>query len=203
MSNFLKIAFATAVFASLCDSARASDLFGGLGHSINGLSHVRSYDDFYVRSSVQPSEIISPFFKSPEALYGVARLDQGRLIAIPFGEEVDWMMLDARLPVQFEPISVNRYLDNVPEIPLYGHDTSHKIDEIRLTARDQKHDFLIVYALPCAEKNTVTAEARLIDIYTGEILSQVSAEADEIEFNIGILADRVGEMIQIHRRQTA
>jgi len=76
---------------------------------------------------------------------GFARLDQGRLISTPFRELSDWQALTAITGRAFHPINVGTYLNNVPEMSLPSTDTDNKIDEIRLTARDQGLDYIVIY----------------------------------------------------------
>lgn len=193
MSNFLKTALAAAIFAGMCDSARALELYSPLDTDIMNAPQIVDDESFLSFNS-------EPKIKT-DAKFGVARLDGGRLIALPFGEEEDWVFLDKRLDASFEPISVSGYLNNVPEIPMNGWDSDNKVDEIRMTARDQKFDYVIVYGVDKTKRNAPIAEARMIDTYSGVELGKVTAEQDEIEFNIGILADRVGDMVTLYTNQ--
>lgn len=201
MSSFLKTALTfktaltAALFAGICNSAIALELYSPIDTDVTYATHVVTEDT------------IQPFSASPKVTtpvkFGVARLDGGRLIALPYGEEEDWTFLNRRLDASFEPISIRGYLNNVPEIPMNGRDSDNKVDEIRLTARDQKLDYVIIYGVDKSKRNAPIAEARMIDIYSGAELGKVTAERDEIEFNIGKLADRVGDMVTLYTNQKA
>ncbi len=204
MSNLLKTTLATALFAGLCNTASALELYAPIDAEVSVFSSLWDRPDFN-QEVANPSNTetfnADTFNNAPNRTpmkFGIARLDQGRLIALPYGEEEDWLFLDKRSAARFEPISLSGYLKNVPEIPMYGHDTDNKIDEIRLTAQDQNLDYVIIYGVDKSKRNAPIAEARMIDIYTGAELGKVTAEQDEIEFNIGVLADRVGEMVSLY-----
>lgn len=193
MSKFLKTALASAIFAGLCDSASALELYSPVETNFTDISKLVEVD----------APLNTKSDSKLAAKFGVARLDGGRLIALPFGEEEDWIFLDRRIDASFEPISISGYLNNVPEIPMNGRDTDNKLDEIRLTAQDQKLDYVIVYGVDKTKRNAPIAEARMIDTYSGVELGKVTAERDEIEFNIGTLADRVGDMVKLYTDQKA
>jgi len=77
----------------------------------------------------------------------VARLDGGRLIPTPHGEEFDWKLLDKRMDVDIEVMNAGDYLKYIPEIAYGDHDTDNKIDEIRLTAANEGYSHVIVYGM--------------------------------------------------------
>ncbi len=158
--------------------------------------------------------------KSPlintSATIGIARLDGGRLIPTPHSEEVDWTFLDRRMDTKIQQLGASNYINYIPEIAFQGQDTDNKIDEIRLTAANEGMDYVIIYGVgpdaswasfgkkalsetgltvhkDCKSWEQAKAKALLVDSYTGEVLGAVTA--DDITYNIGQLADRVGEMI--------
>jgi len=77
----------------------------------------------------------------------VARLDGGRLIPTPYGEEFDWKMLDKRTDFDIELMNAGDYLKYVPEIAYGEHDTDNKIDEVRLTAANEGYSHVIIYGM--------------------------------------------------------
>ena len=150
------------------------------------------------------------------ATIGVARLDGGRLIPTPFVEEQDWLFLNRRTDHSIRQLGSGNYIKYIPEIPFDGQDTDNKIDEIRLTAANEGMDYVIIYGVgpdarwasfggkalvetgltvdhDCDAWKAAKAKALLVDSYTGRVLG--AATADNIDFHIGELADRVGELI--------
>ena len=152
----------------------------------------------------------------------VARLDGGRFIPTPRAEVVDWELLNNRVDMTITEMRASDYWNYIPEIPFQGaQDTRNKIDEIRLTAANGGQDYVLIYGVgpdaswasfgtralsetglkisetcgssPCETWEDAKAKALLVDSFSGEVLGAVTA--DEVEFNIGQLADRVGEMI--------
>ena len=140
----------------------------------------------------------------------VARVDGGRLIPTPYGEEFDWKLLDKRVDHNIEVMNAGDYLKYIPEIPFDGIDTDNKIDEIRLTAANEGYSHVILYGMgtdaywssfggkalvetgltvhdDCDSWKAAKAKALLVDTHTGEVLG--AAKADDITHNIGLLAD--------------
>ncbi|MEP6343372.1 MAG: hypothetical protein ABJ275_08660 [Maricaulaceae bacterium] len=153
---------------------------------------------------------------SQDSVIAVARLDGGRLIPTPHTELEDWSYLDNRSPVNFVPMKAASYIKYTPEIPFNGKDTDNKIDEVRLTAANEGINFTLIYAVgPDADfalfgHRTMTetglilgktsdqwtkakSRALLMNSHNGQVLGMVSA--DNVEFNIGELADKVGDMV--------
>ena len=150
------------------------------------------------------------------SVIAIARLDGGRLIPAPHTELEDWSFLNKRSPVSLVPMSAASYIKYTPEIPFNGRDTDNKIDEVRLTAANEGIDFTLIYAVgPDADvalfgnrtmKETglrlsdnsdqwmkAKSRAILMNSHNGQVLGMVAA--DNVEFNIGALADKVGDMI--------
>ena len=150
------------------------------------------------------------------SIIAIARLDGGRLIPAPHTELEDWSYLDNRLDTKLVPMSAASYIKYTPEIPFNGRDTDNKIDEVRLTAANEGIDFTLIYAvgtdadfalfgnrsmtetgLILGEDNEQWMKAKsralLMNSHNGQVLGMVAA--DNVEFNIGELADKVGEMI--------
>ncbi len=140
----------------------------------------------------------------------VARIDGGRLIPTPYGEEFDWKLLDNRVDQSIEVMNAGDYLKYIPEIPFHGIDTDNKIDEIRLTAANEGYSHVILYGMgtdaywssfggkalvetgltvheDCDSWKAAKAKALLVDTHTGEVLG--AAKADDVTYNIGELAD--------------
>lgn len=161
-----------------------------------------------------------PVIKStlpPKVTIAVARVDGGRLIPTPFGEAEDWTFLDRRVDANIIQLGAAKYIEYVPEIPLEGTPSHNTIDEIRLTAANEGLDYVLIYGVgpdanwasfggkalvetgltvkpDCAAWDAAKAKALLVDSYSGQVLGAVTA--DNIEFNIGELADRVEGLIE-------
>ena len=174
---------------------------------------------------VGPVELITPTMEYGEPLQlasleqesfaktariAVARVDGGRLIPTPYGEEFDWKLLDKRVDQNIEVMNAGDYLKYIPEIPFDGVDTDNKIDEIRLTAANEGYSHVILYGMgtdaywssfggkalvetgltvheDCDSWKAAKAKALLVDTHTGEVLG--AAKADDVTYNIGLLAD--------------
>lgn len=150
------------------------------------------------------------------AKIAVARLDGGRLIPTPYDEEVDWKLLNKRTSANIELMKASDYLKYTPEIPFQGQDTDNKIDEVRITAAAEGYSHVIIYGVGpdaswssfggkalretgltvhdgCDSWQKAKAKALLVNAFTGEVLG--AATAENIEFNIGELADNVGNLV--------
>lgn len=153
---------------------------------------------------------------SANARIAVARLDGGRFIPTPRAETVDWNYLDNRLEANIVEMDASTYYEYIPEIPFQGQDTMNKIDEIRLAAANEGFEHVLIYGVgpdaswasfgrralsetglsvhkDCKSWEDAKAKALLVDSFSGEVIGAVTA--DNIEYNIGQLADRVGDMI--------
>ena len=151
------------------------------------------------------------------ARIAVARVDGGRLIPTPFGEEFDWKLLDNRVEHNIEVMNAGDYLKYIPEIPFDGVDTDNKIDEIRLTAANEGYSHVILYGMgtdaywssfggkalvdtgltvheDCDSWKAAKAKALLVDTHTGEVLG--AAKADDVTYNIGLLADDMERVLK-------
>ncbi len=148
---------------------------------------------------------------------GIARLDGGRLIPTPFGEEFDWDMLAKRTTANISLMSAGDYLKYIPEIPFNGIDTDNKIDEIRLTAANEGYSHVLLYGVgsdayfssfggkalsetglsvheDCKSWDSAKAKALLVNAHTGEVLG--AATANNVTYNIGELADDVERLLK-------
>ncbi len=142
----------------------------------------------------------------------VARLDGGQMIPTPYGEEFDWTLLDKRSDMDVSLLSPSAYYKYIPATPLHDAETDNKIDEVRMAAALEGYSHVIVYGTGrdafwnsfgsrALEHTGLTmdndptiwrkakAKALLVNSFTGEVLGAASAE--NIEFNIGELADNV------------
>ena len=150
------------------------------------------------------------------AKIAVARLDGGRLIPTPYGEEVDWKMLNKRSEADISLMQAGSYLKYTPEIAFQDQDSDNKIDEVRITAAAEGFSYVLIYGVGpdaswasiggkalretgltvhdgCESWQKAKAKALLVNSFTGEVLG--AATAENIEFNIGELADNVGELV--------
>jgi len=212
MTKLLKTAAIAAIITGFANSASALELYAPLD--------VPSISYELVDSDVQntlPREIAKPALELKAGMkIGVARLDGGRLIPTPFGEEFDWELLARRTAktsgATIEVMNTGDYLKYIPEIPFHGIDTDNKIDEIRLTAANEGYSHVIIYGIgtdaywasfggkalertglsvdkDCASWDAAKAKALIVDSFTGQVLG--AAKADDISYNIGKLADDV------------
>lgn len=140
----------------------------------------------------------------------VARLDGGKLIPTPFGEEYDWELLDRRVDLNIDLLPPASFLKYTANYAFADGDTDNEIDEIRLTAANEGFSHVILYgldadaywasfggkALPdtglvigdeCDCWAGAKAKALLVNTHTGEVLG--TATADDVTYNIGKLAD--------------
>ena len=140
----------------------------------------------------------------------VARLDGGKLIPTPFGEEYDWELLDRRVDLNIDLLPPASFLKYTANYAFADGDTDNEIDEIRLTAANEGFSHVTLYgldadaywasfggkALPdtglvigdeCDCWAGAKAKALLVDTHTGEVLG--TATADDVTYNIGKLAD--------------
>ncbi len=173
--------------------------------------------DFVTINALPPMPALIQPTVQTDAKIAVARLDGGRLIPTPFGEEFDWEMLAKRTGASIEQLGAGVALNYVPEIPFDGTDTENKIDEIRLAAANEGYSHVILYGVgpdarwssfggkalvetglvvgeDCESWDEARAKALLVDSFTGEVLG--AATAENIEHHIGQLADRVEPLIQ-------
>jgi len=195
-------------------STTSAHAFTYENYFFSGLTDVEILDLPVIKTTVTlPSAVIRT-----DSQIAVARLDGGRFIPTPRAEVTDWEFLDRRMSVDITEMNASDYWKYIPEIPFQGsQDTMNKIDEIRLTAANEGKDFVLIYGVgpdaswasfgkralsqtgltvhkDCKSWDDAKAKALLVDSFTGEVVGAVTA--DDIEFNIGQLADRVGELIQ-------
>lgn len=183
----------------------------------SGLTDIKLLDTPVFNPALPLTAPLSAPVLSKDASIAVARLDGGRMIPTPYGEQEDWTFLDRRIDAKISQLGAGNYIKYIPEIPFHGQDTMNKIDEIRLTAANEGHDFVLIYGVgpdaggasfgkrtlsetglkissDCGSWKDAKAKALLVDSFTGEVLGAVTA--NEIDYNIGQLADRVGDLIQ-------
>ena len=204
-------------------AAIAALITGFANTALAGSPYAYQSDDYL--AMVEPVEMITPFAETtvlakietidtaalnPASRIAVARLDGGRLIPTPYGEEFDWKMLNERSDLNIEVMNAGDYLKYIPEIAFDGVDTDNKIDEIRLTAANEGYSHVILYGMgadaywssfggkalsetgltvheDCDSWDKAKAKALLVDTHTGEVLG--AAKADDVTYNIGYLAD--------------
>jgi len=208
MTKLLKTAAITALITGFANSAAALEL--------TQPAYVTSAAiELFEAPLVADTKVKRPAFEKT-AKIAVARLDGGRLIPTPYGEEFDWKMLDKRLAADISLMNAGDYLRYTPEIPFQGQDTDNKIDEVRITAAAEGYSYVVIYGVGpdaswssfggkalretglnvhegCESWQKAKAKALLVNSYTGEVLG--AATAENIEFNIGELADSVGELV--------
>lgn len=208
MTKLLKTAAIAALLTGFANTASALEVLNPL--EIPGAA-VTLFD-----GAVTPETKVEMPKLDATAKIGVARLDGGRLIPTPYDEEFDWKMLDKRSDADISLMNAGSYLKYIPEIPFQGVDTDNKIDEIRLTAANEGFSHVLIYGVgpdaywasfggkalretgltvhaDCKSWDNAKAKALLVNAHTGEVLG--AATADNIEFNIGELADNVGSLV--------
>jgi len=207
-TTFFKTAAIVALITGFANSASALEITNPL--NVPGAA-IELLDGPVLAETPPPLPVLET-----SAKIGVARLDGGRLIPTPYGEEFDWKMLDKRLGVNISLMSAGDYLKYTPEIPFQGQDTDNKIDEVRITAAAEGYSHVIIYGVgpdaswasfggKALRETGLTvrdgskswqkakAKALLVNAFTGEVLG--AATAENIEFNIGELADNVGDLV--------
>lgn len=214
---------------TLLKTAAIAALITGFANSAHAGSPYAFQSDDYLAMVTPPvvatADIMTPHYGSAEirqidtlqqdslmetARIAVARLDGGRLIPTPYGEEYDWKLLDQRSDFNIEVMNAGDYLKYIPEIAFDGIDTDNKIDEIRLTAANEGYSHVILYGMgadaywssfggkaltetgltvheDCDSWDKAKAKALLVDTRSGEVLG--AAKADDVTYNIGYLAD--------------
>lgn len=208
MTKLLKTAAITALITGFANGATALDI----GDQLNAHTPVI---ELFEAPGLTEVKVQSPALEKT-AKIAVARLDGGRLIPTPYGEEVDWKMLNKRTEADISLMQAGSYLKYTPEIPFQGQDTDNKIDEVRITAAAEGFSHVLIYGVGpdaswasfggkalretgltihdgCESWQKAKAKALLVNAYTGEVLG--AATAENIEFNIGELADNVGELV--------
>lgn len=206
-----KLILGTALAAMMMTgtSANAQDSSGWIFKYFSHLDIAQSLELTITPETIEPTI-------SKDARIVVARLDGGRFIPTPHTETVDWNYLDKRLDADIVEMDASKYYNFIPEIPFQGQDTMNKIDEIRLAAANEGFEHVLLYGVgpdaswasfgrralsetgltihkDCASWENAKAKALLVNSFTGEVVGAVTA--DNIEYNIGELADRVGDMI--------
>ncbi len=199
--------FRTTIFAAALAALASPALAGAPGPDAG---------DFITINALPPMPALIEPTAPTSARIAVARLDGGRLIPTPFGEEFDWELLAKRTGASITQLGAGVALDYVPEIPFDGTDTDNKIDEIRLAAANEGYDYVILYGVgpdarwssfggkalvetglvvgeDCESWHEARAKALLVNSFTGEVVG--AATAENIEHHIGELADRVEPLI--------
>ena len=209
MTKLLKTAAIAAILTGFANTASALEV-------INPLEAPGAAVELFDGPVMAETKIKMPALER-NAKIGVARLDGGRLIPTPYAEEFDWKMLDKRSNADISLLSAGSYLKYIPEIPFHGVDTDNKIDEIRLTAANEGFSHVLIYGVgpdaywasfggkalretglavhdDCKSWDNAKAKALLVNAHTGEVLG--AATANNIEFNIGELADNVETLVR-------
>lgn len=196
--SILKTALLSAAILGFANAAQAEDIF-----------------ESGVLYSDSVTTLTAPHITTGSKI-AIARLDGGRLIPAPYGELEDWGFLDKRIDAKLVPLSAASYLKYTPEIPFNSRDTDNKIDEVRLTAANEGMNFTLIYAVGTdadfalfghramtengltfntshPEWDKAKARALLVESHSGQVLGVVTS--NNVEYHIGELADRAGEMI--------
>lgn len=157
-----------------------------------------------------------------DATIAVARLDGGRLIPTPYSEVEDWEFLDRRVDADIVQLGAAKHIKYIPELPMGAQSSSNTIDEVRITASNEGLDYVLIYGIgpdatwssfggqalvetgltvkpDCAAWEEARAKALLVHSRTGYVLGAVTA--DNIDYNIGELADRVESLIDDSTRK--
>jgi len=139
MTKLFKTAAIAALITGFANSATALEI-------MNPLDAPGAAIELFDGPVMDETNVILPALES-SAKIGVARLDGGRLIPTPYGEEFDWKMLDKRVGAEISLMSAGSYLKYTPEIPFQGQDTDNKIDEVRITAAAEGYSHVIIYGV--------------------------------------------------------
>lgn len=207
--TFTSTIFGAALIAGFANSANALEIMNPLA--------VPGYEiELFDGPTLSQTNIKTPALPKT-AKIAVARLDEGRLIPTPYSEEYDWTLLDKRSDMEVSLLSLSAYLKYIPATPLHIAQSDNRIDEVRMTAALEGYSHVIIYGTGrdaawhsfgsrALEHTGLTmegddsaiwkkakAKALLVNSYTGEVLGAASAE--NIEFNIGELADNVDALM--------
>ena len=211
----------TTVFKTLTSTIFGAALIAGFANSASALEIMNPLDmsgyeiELFDGPTLSQTSLKTPALPKT-AKIAVARLDEGRLIPTPYGEEYDWTLLDKRSDMDVSLLSLSAYLKYIPATPLHIAQSDNRIDEVRMTAALEGYSHVIIYGtgrdaawhsfgsralehtgLTMAEDPAIwkkaKAKALLVNSFTGEVLGAASAE--NIEFNIGELADNVDALM--------
>ncbi len=200
----------------LLKTAAITALITGFANSAHAFETATPIALFETATHMAEQVKTAPTLLPTDAKIAVARLDGGRFIPAPHNEEFDWELLDRRTDMDIELMQAGAYFKYLPEIAFQGVDTDNKIDEIRIAAAAEGKTHVIIYGVgpdaywasfggkalretgltvkaDCESWGNAKAKALLVNTHTGEVLG--AAMADNIEFNIGELADNVGALI--------
>ncbi len=213
MTNLLKTAAIAALITGFANSAWATP-HGGSAELRQAELHAASYTEtttpFAGSAEARQANQLELDKLTQEDRIAVARLDGGKLIPTPFGEEYDWELLDRRVDLNIDLLPPSSFLKYTASYAYAEGDTDNEIDEIRLTAANEGFSHVILYgldadaywasfggkALPdtglvigdeCECWVGAKAKALLVDTHTGEVMG--TATADDVTYNIGKLAD--------------
>jgi hypothetical protein len=211
MTRLLKTAAITALITGFANTAHAGSPYAFQSDAELALVEpVKLITPHGGSAELRQLAVLEEDRKAEMTRIAVARIDGGRLIPTPYGEEFDWKLLDNRVDQNIEVMNAGDYLKYIPEIPFHGIDTDNKIDEIRLTAANEGYSHVILYGMgtdaywssfggkalvetgltvheDCDSWKAAKAKALLVDTHTGEVLG--AAKADDVTYNIGELAD--------------
>ena len=222
MTNLLKSAAIAAFITGFANQANAFDLYAELDVPNTQYELVDSaFENTLSLENTMLRETATPVLElSASTKFAVARLDGGRLIPTPHGEEFDWELLSRRMAKKteatFDVMAAGDYLKYTPLLEYREMDTDNKIDEVRLTAANEGYSHVIIYGIgkdaylssfggksleqtgltigdECASWEAAKAKALIVDSFTGYVLG--AATADDITYNIGKLADDVERVI--------
>ena len=211
----------TTIFKTFTSTIFGAALIAGFANSANALEvmnplAVPGYEiELFDGPTLSQTNINAPALPKT-AKIAVARLDEGRLIPTPYSEEYDWTLLDKRSDMDVSLLSLSAYLKYIPATPLHIAQSDNRIDEVRMTAALEGYSHVIIYGtgrdaawhsfgsralehtgLTMDDDPTIwkkaKAKALLVNSFTGEVLGAASAE--NIEFNIGELADNVDALM--------
>ena len=212
----------TTFFNTLKSTLLAAAMTAGFAQSAAALeiTNPQSVPGYEIELFDEP--VLSQVVKTTPALpksakIAVARLDAGHMIPTPYGEEYDWQLLDKRSDMDVSLLSLSAYYKYTPDLPLHIDDSDNKIDEVRMAAALEGYSHVIIYGMGrdanwnsfgsrALERTGLSlqgndpkiwkkakAKAFLVDSFTGEVLGAASAQ--NIEFNIGELADNVDALM--------
>ena len=213
MTNLLKTAAIAALITGFANSAWATPHDGSAElrqAELQTASYTKTETPYAGSAEARQANQLMLDKLTQDDRIAVARLDGGKLIPTPFGEEYDWELLDRRVDLNIDLLPPASFLKYTANYAFADGDTDNEIDEIRLTAANEGFSHVILYgldadaywasfggkALPdtglvigdeCDCWAGAKAKALLVDTHTGEVLG--TATADDVTYNIGKLAD--------------
>lgn len=168
---------------------------------------------------LKPSPYLELELTQNEApLIGIARIEDGKLVAAPASELLDWVSMDNRVMdnvATFKPLSPVKLASLMPENQ--SIDSDNKIDEIRMAAADSGMRYVIIYGfdrdaawnsfgrqklsdtglyVPAGHKLSAKGKVKalIVGTYSGTIYGTVTS--NDLDEGLGNFTKRVEDVVK-------